>query len=124
MLGAAHIARKNWAAIANTGNATVSAVASRDLDRCQQFIAECQREVPMPGIPAAYGSYEEMLRAKDVDAVYIPIPTGVRSEWVIRAAEAGKHVLCEKPCTATVADLEEMIGACRAHRVQFMDGVM
>jgi predicted dehydrogenase len=124
ILGAAQIARKNWRAIANTGNAAVASVASRDLERCKQFIAECQREAPMPMAPAAYGSYEEMLRAADVDAVYIPIPTGVRKEWVIRAAEAGKHVLCEKPCAVTVADLEQMIGACRANRVQFMDGVM
>jgi len=78
----------------------------------------------MPAQPLAYGSYEELLDATDVDAIYIPIPTGVRKEWVIRAAQAGKHVLCEKPCAVTVADLEEMIDACRRHRVQFMDGVM
>src|SRR5207244_5626602 len=56
--------------------------------------------------------------------VYIPIPTGVRKEWVLRAAAEGKHVLCEKPCSVTLADLEEMINACRRNRVQFMDGVM
>src|SRR5678815_2300912 len=64
------------------------------------------------------------IRDRDIDAVYIPIPTGVRKEWVIRAAQAGKHVLCEKPCAVTVADLEEMIDSFRRHRVQFMDGVM
>lgn len=127
ILGAAEIAKKNWRAIANTSNGSVVAVASRKLDRCRQFIAECQKEAPMPGgsaTPKGLGSYEEILRAKDVDAVYIPIPTGVRKEWVIKAAEAGKHVLCEKPCSVTVADLEEMIEACWRNRVQFMDGVM
>jgi len=50
------------------------------------------------------GSYDELLSADDIDAVYIPLPTGVRKEWVIRAAEAGKHVLCEKPFTANAEE--------------------
>ena len=65
-----------------------------------------------------------MLAAKDVDALYIPLPTGLRKEWVIRAAQAGKHIVCEKPCAINAADLREMVDACRQHRVQFMDGVM
>jgi len=59
-----------------------------------------------------------------VDAVYIPMPTGIRKEWVVHAAEAGKHVLCEKPCAASVSDIREMIDACHRNHVQFMDGVM
>src|SRR5262249_10592676 len=51
-------------------------------------------------------------------------PTGVRKEWVLRAARAGKHVLCEKPCGVNSADVRAMLDACRTHRVQFMDGVM
>jgi predicted dehydrogenase len=65
-----------------------------------------------------------LIAAPDVDAVYIPLPTGLRKEWVIRAAQAGKHIVCEKPCAPTVADLREMLDACRHHHVQFMDGVM
>jgi predicted dehydrogenase len=80
--------------------------------------------VPFAQTPRALGSYEELIAADDLDAIYIPLPTALRKEWVIRAAEAGKHVLCEKPCAVTVADLREMIEACRRHRVQFMDGVM
>ena len=124
ILGAANIARKNWQAIANTGNGTVVAVASRDVARSRQFIAECQAEAPMATSPRALGSYEELIAANDIDAVYIPLPTGLRKAWVIRAAEAGKHIVCEKPCAPTVADLREMLDACRRHRVQFMDGVM
>jgi predicted dehydrogenase len=124
ILGAAQIARKNWRAIASSGNAIVAAVASRDIATCRQFIADCQKEAPMPATPSPYDSYEDLLAARDIDAVYIPIPTGVRKEWVIRAAEAGKHVLCEKPCAARVADLVEATEACRRKRVQFMDGVM
>ena len=124
IVGAANIARKNWKAIRNAGNSTVVAVASRDLKRCRAFIAECQAEAPMAELPKAFGSYEELLAAMDVDAVYIPLPTGIRKEWVIRCAEAGKHIVCEKPCAISVADLREMIAACRKHNVQFMDGVM
>jgi predicted dehydrogenase len=64
------------------------------------------------------------LASDEIEAVYIPLPTGLRKEWVLRAAAAGKHVLSEKPCAVSVADLREMIEACRKHRVQFMDGVM
>ena len=124
ILGAANIARKNWLAIGNAGNSTVVAVASRDGERARHFIAECQREAAMEPAPKGYGSYDEVLRDPAVEAVYIPLPTGLRKEWVVRAAEAGKHVLCEKPCATSVPDLEEMIGACARRKVQFMDGVM
>ncbi len=124
ILGAANIARKNWQAIRNTGNAVVGAVASRDLARAREFISDCQRDAPMGTPVNAVGTYDEILRDPAIDAVYVPLPTGLRKEWVIRAAEAGKHVLCEKPCATSGADLREMIEACAANKVQFMDGVM
>jgi predicted dehydrogenase len=124
ILGAASIARKNWKAIRNSGNATVAAVASRTPDRARQFIAECQSHAPFDPPPAACGRYEDLLARADVDAVYVPLPTGIRKNWVIRAAEAGKHVLCEKPCGVDAGEVREMLAACRANRVQFMDGVM
>ena len=124
ILSTAQIARKNWKAIRNTGNSTVVAVASRDVARSRSFINTCQAEAPMEAVPKAYGSYEELLADREVDAVYIPLPTGLRKEWVVHAASAGKHVICEKPCATSVAELSEMLDACRRHRVQFMDGVM
>jgi len=124
IMGTANIARKNWKAIQLTGNSTVAAVASRDLERSRRFIAECQAEAPVESVPQAFGSYEELLAGDVVDAVYIPLPTGLRTEWVLRAAEAGKHVVCEKPCAGSVADLRRMVDACQSHGVQFMDGVM
>lgn len=124
ILSTAQIVRKNWKAIRNSGNATIVAVASRDEARARRFIEECQFEAPLRPAPLALGSYEALLASPEVEAVYIPLPTGLRKEWVLRAAAAGKHVLCEKPCAVSVADLEEMIAACRRHRVQFMDGVM
>lgn len=124
ILSTAQIARKNWKAIYHTGNGTIVAVASRDVERARKFIAECQAEATMESMPRAMGSYEELLAAHEVDAVYIPLPTGLRKEWVLRAAAAGKHIVCEKPCADSVADLREMIAACRRHHVQFIDGVM
>jgi predicted dehydrogenase len=124
ILGTANIARKNWKAIRVAGNSTLTAVASRGAGRAKQYIEECQADTPFPNAPAACGGYEELLKRPDVDAVYIPLPTGIRREWVVKAAEAGKHVLCEKPCGTNAADLRAMLDACKARKVQFMDGVM
>lgn len=124
ILGAANVARKNWLALRLAGNTTLVAVASRTPGRARAFIGECQAEHPFPTPPAPFESYEDLLRAPDIDAIYIPLPTGLRREWVVRAAEAGKHVLCEKPCAPSLDDLRAMTDACRAHGVQFMDGVM
>lgn len=71
-------------------NGTVSAVASRSLEKAQA----CAERF---GIPKAHGSYEDLLADPDIDAVIIPLPTSQHVEWSIRAADAGKHVLCEKP---------------------------
>jgi predicted dehydrogenase len=124
ILSTAGIARKNWRAIRDSGNSVVTAVASRDAARSRKFIDDCQREARTETTPAALGSYEALIASKEVDAVYIPLPTGLRKEWVLRAAAAGKHVLCEKPCGLSLADVREMTEACQKNRVQFMDGVM
>ncbi|HXJ61593.1 MAG TPA: Gfo/Idh/MocA family oxidoreductase [Verrucomicrobiae bacterium] len=124
ILGTANIARKNWLAIRNTGNSSITAVASRERERSREFVESCQRGAPFVEAPLAFGSYEELLASPDVDAVYIPLPTGLRKQWVIRAAKAGKHIVCEKPCATSLADLREMTEACRRNKVQFMDGVM
>src|SRR5262245_45079284 len=124
ILGTANIARKNWKAIRVAGNSTLTAVASRDAVRAKQFIAECQSEVAFTPAPAACGTYDELLKRSDVDAVYIPLPTGIRREWVVKAAEAGKHILCEKPCGTDATELRTILDACKAKKVQFMDGVM
>lgn len=124
ILGTASIARKNWQAIRDAGNATLVAVASRDAGRSKQFVSECQDAIAFPNTPEPLGSYEALLAHPAVDAVYIPLPTALRKEWVIRAAAAGKHVLAEKPAGCSAADVAEMIAACERHGVQFMDGVM
>lgn len=124
ILSTAGIAMKNWHSIVSSQNARIVAVASRSDEKAQAFVTACQNSVPASGPVDALGSYEELLKRKDIDAVYIPLPTGIRKEWVVKAAQAGKHVMVEKPCGVTADDVREMIQACQASNVQFMDGVM
>jgi predicted dehydrogenase len=123
-LSTAGIGRKNWKAIFHAENATMGAVASRDLSKAQAFISQNQSSTPFSNPPKAYGDYESLLSDPEIDAIYIPLPTALRKKWVIAAAEAGKHVLCEKPCASNLDDLRAMTDACQANHVQFMDGVM
>jgi predicted dehydrogenase len=124
ILSTAGIARKNWRAIRDSGNSVVAAVASRDAARSRKFIDDCQQDAPADWKPAALGSYEELIQSDEVDGIYVPLPTGLRKEWVLRAAHAGKHVVCEKPCGVSLADVRDMVNACQKNNVQFMDGVM
>jgi predicted dehydrogenase len=82
----------------------VTAIASRDLDKAQ----EAARKL---GVPKAYGSYEELLADPEIDAIYNPLPNDLHVPWSIKAAEAGKHVLCEKPLSITVADARRLLAA-------------
>ncbi len=82
-------------------HASIVAIASRDLPRARQAAA-------ILGIPTAYGSYEELLADPNIDAIYNPLPNHLHVPWTIKAAEAGKHVLCEKPISLTVAEAEQL----------------
>jgi predicted dehydrogenase len=124
ILSTARIVRRNWPGMRDSGAGILVALASRDTAKAERFIDEMQAVAPWPVRPKAYGSYESLLESPEIDAVYIPLPTGIRKEWVMRAAAAGKHVLCEKPCAVNAADLKEMIDCCEKHGVMFMDGVM
>ena len=123
-MSAASIARKNWKAIHQSGSSVVTAVAARDPLRAAEFVRDCQSAHPIAPAPRVFDDYEQVLHSPEVDAVYVPLPTGLRKEWVIRAAQAGKHVLCEKPCAVNTSDLRAMTSACVRAGVQFMDGVM
>jgi predicted dehydrogenase len=81
---------------------TVAAIASRDLARARQAAAAL-------GIPTAYGSYEKLLADPEIDAIYNPLPNQLHVPWTIKAAEAGKHVLCEKPLSLTVAEAQTLL---------------
>ncbi len=124
IISTALIGQKNWQAIHLSGNGTVVGVASRDPNNARDFIERCQSRCPYETPPTVFDDYQSLLGSDQIDAVYIPLPTALRKPWVIAAANAGKHVVCEKPCAADADDLQEMIGACRENNVQFMDGVM
>jgi predicted dehydrogenase len=93
-------------ALKKSKHGQIAAVASRDETRGRQYAAE-------HGIPQVYGSYEALLADPKIDAVYIPLPNSLHKTWAIRAAEAGKHVLCEKPLGLNAAEAEEMVAAFR-----------
>jgi len=104
-------------AIQASSNGELVAVASRDGQRAKSFAAE-------HGIPQSFGSYEALLERDELDAVYIPLPNSLHREWAIRAAEAGKHVLCEKPLALDAAECAEMEAAARDHGVKLMEAFM
>src|SRR5580692_4038446 len=81
---------------------TVTAIASRDL-------AKARKAASALGIEKAYGSYEELLADPEIDAIYNPLPNQLHVPWTIKAAEAGKHVLCEKPLSLTVAEARTLL---------------
>ncbi len=80
------------------------AVAARDMERAQTSAAEWN-------IPTAYGSYEELVAADDIDAIYIATPAALHHRWTLAALAAGKHVLCEKPIAANAVEAREMVAA-------------
>lgn len=120
ILGCATIARKNARAIYLASGCELVAVASRSKDKALAFAADVS---PTKSI-LAYGSYEQLLGDRNIDAVYMPIPTATHLEWVRKAASAGKHILIEKPVALSVADMEEIKSVCAQQNVVLMDGVM
>ena len=92
----------------------LAAVASRTTEKAEAYAAEHD-------IPKAYGSYDALLADPDIDAVYVSLPTWMHSEWSVKAADAGKHVLCEKAMVISLAELDaiEAVGLrCRDARAQ------
>lgn len=95
-------------------NCELYAVAGRKQEKADQFKAEF-------GFRKAYGSYEALLADPEVEAVYIPLPNALHCEWVVKAARAGKHILCEKPMAASAAQAAEMQAAARENGVFLME---
>ncbi|MBV9503182.1 MAG: Gfo/Idh/MocA family oxidoreductase [Acidobacteriaceae bacterium] len=103
VLGAANIALKKVIPGMQKGTRTeIVGIASRDLARAREAAQKL-------GIPRAYGSYEELLADPEIDAVYNPLPNHLHVPWSIRAAEAHKHVLCEKPISLTADEAIQLI---------------
>jgi xylose dehydrogenase (NAD/NADP) len=107
LLGTAHINRRLIPAMRAARRSTVAGVASRDGARAAAYAREWS-------IPEAYHSYDSLLRDSSIDAVYIPLPNALHVEWTLRALDAGKHVLCEKPLAPTAEDVDRVDAVARA----------
>jgi predicted dehydrogenase len=96
---------------------SVAAIASRDLVKAQSAAAAL-------GIPVAYGSYEELFADPNIEAIYNPLPNHLHIPWTIKAAEAGKHVLCEKPLGLSAAEAETLLAVCSRTGVKIGEAFM
>ncbi len=117
ILGVAKINGRLTPAFHASQTGTLHAIASRDIDKARAAASEA-------AVPVAHGSYEALLADPDIDAVYIPLPNTLHDQWTRAAADAGKHVLCEKPLTPTAPAAEELAAYCAAKGVKLMDGFM
>ena len=115
VLGTANIARGcTIPGMQLSENCALYAVAGRSMEKAERFRAEF-------GFEKAYGSYEALLADPMVEAVYIPLPNSLHYEWVVKAANAGKHILCEKPMAASAAQAAEMQAAAKQNGVLLME---
>ncbi len=115
VLSTSRHAANTWIpALKKTQQGVLSAVASRDKARARQYAGE-------HGFAKSYDSYEDLLADPEIDAVYIPLPNSLHKEWALRAAEAGKHILCEKPLGINAAEAQEMVDAARAAGVNLAE---
>ncbi|CAN6974380.1 unnamed protein product [Brassica rapa subsp. trilocularis] len=120
VLSCTNIVRKVSRAINLAPNATVSAIASisNSIEEMKSFAASNN----FPPTAKIHGSYESLLEDPDVDAVYFPIPASLHVEWAVRAAQKGKHILLDKPVALNVYEFDQIVEACEANGIQFMDG--
>lgn len=115
ILGTANIARAFVKGVQPSSRVKVVGVASRDGSKAERFASEV-------GAPRSYNSYEALLADSEIDAIYNPLPNSLHAPWSIRAAEAGKHVLCEKPLAATAAEARAMFEAAKRNGVHVVEG--
>jgi predicted dehydrogenase len=116
ILSAANIANKVVDAMHQSPYVTPVAVAARSLDKAKEFALK-------NNVPKSYGSYEELIQDPEIDAIYLPIPTTLRAQWAIRAAQAGKHILVDKPFVSA-QEVQHMRNVCEDNNVLFMDNTM
>ncbi len=117
LLSTAQINHKLIPAIRSASGHQLYGVASRDVERVQAYASQWH-------IPHTYSSYEAMLDDPQVDAVYISLPNHLHVEWTVKAAAAGKHVLCEKPLALNPQDVDTVIAAAKKYNVVVMEAFM
>jgi predicted dehydrogenase len=114
ILGCASIARHFARDVAPSRRVRIEAVASRDAAKAEAFAAQY-------GIARAHASYEALLADDALDAIYVPLPNSLHAEWVVRAAQRGRHVLCEKPLAMGLDEARAMFAAARQHGVMLLE---
>ncbi len=107
LLGTAHINRAVIAPIRSSKRSHLTAVASRSQEKASQYASQW-------GIPRYFSSYESLLADPDINVVYISLPNSLHAEWSIKAMQMGKHVLCEKPLTANLQEVDAVITAAQS----------
>ena len=117
MLSTARINSRLAPGIKESPLAELVAVASRKLSRAEKAAGKL-------GAEKAFGSYEELLKSDEIDAVYVSLPNSLHAEWTVQAAEAGKHVLCEKPLASDSGEAERVVKACERAGVLLMEALM
>ena len=117
ILGPGRISRSFLTGLAGSATEHAVAIGSRALDRAEATARQF-------GVSRAYGSYEQLLADREIEAVYVGTPNGAHAQWAIAAAQAGKHVLCEKPLGVSRAEVETMFAAAREHGVWLMEAFM
>ncbi|WP_058270245.1 Gfo/Idh/MocA family protein [Olsenella massiliensis] len=119
ILGAGTIARRFARSLSKVEGAELVAASRRTRERAQAFLAE---QPCAPGA-RAYGSHEALLADPDIDAIYLSLPHALHLPWALRAIEAGKAVLCEKPAMLTAADMSRVASLARGRGVLFMEAM-
>jgi D-xylose 1-dehydrogenase (NADP+, D-xylono-1,5-lactone-forming) len=114
VLGAAKIARLFAEGVRASRKVVVAAVASRDVDRAMVFARDT-------GVAVVHSTYQALLDDPEIDAIYVPLPNNLHAAWSIRAADAGKHVLCEKPLAATATEARAVFEAARKNGVYVVE---
>lgn len=114
VIGTGRITRRLVADLQSTDGVSVTSIASRSQERADWYASQY-------GIGAAVQGYDELIKRDDVDSVYISLPPSMHAEWAVRAAEAGKQVLCEKPLARSAAEAKTIDQACQTAGVRWLD---
>jgi predicted dehydrogenase len=119
IIGTAKIATNHVIPAMQAGRySLISGIASRSIARAKETAGKF-------GIPLVFGSYEDLLSSSEIDAVYIPLPNHLHADWSIKAIEAGKHVLCEKPISVNSLGAENLLAVAHKHpRIKIMEAFM
>ncbi len=115
IMGVAKINQRLIPGFKGAKKASLQAIASRSLEKAREA-------AKVDEIPQAYGSYEELLADKNIDAIYIPLPNHMHYEWACKCADVGKHVLCEKPLTPIAKESESLVDYFEKKKIKLMDG--